>query len=225
MIRSRKGSCSSSIIKNRLNPGVSALIRTFLFDMGNVLAFFSHDKMCEQMGGLCGRSRTEIQNLLIESGMQWEYERGKLTPAEFHSWFEQVVEKKVDFNALQTAGSDIFELNSTIIPVLDALKSQGYRLVLLSNTCVSHFEFIWKEFEVLQRFDDYVTSYTAGAIKPEPAIFECALEKIQCAPEEAFYTDDIAEYISHARQLGIQAEVYIDTETLIEQLAQREIRI
>src|SRR5690606_20453279 len=103
----------------------------------------------------------------------------------------------------QTAGSDIFELNSTIIPVLDALKSQGYRLVLLSNTCVSHFEFIWNEFEVLQRFDDYVTSYTAGAIKPDPAIFQCALEKIQCAPEEAFYTDDIVEYISQARLLGM----------------------
>lgn len=225
MIRRRNGSCSSSILKNSLNPGVSALIRTFLFDMGNVLAFFSHDKMCEQMGGLCGRSRKEIQNLLIESGMQWEYERGKLSPAEFHSWFEQAVEKTVDFNALLTAGSDIFELNSTIIPVLDSLKSQGYRLVLLSNTCVSHFEFIWKEYEVLQRFDDFVTSYAAGAIKPEPAIFECALEKIQCAPEEAFYTDDIAEYVRHARQLGIQAEVFTDTETLIAQLARRDIRV
>ncbi|MCA9005815.1 MAG: HAD family phosphatase [Planctomycetaceae bacterium] len=193
--------------------------------MGNVLAFFSHDKMCEQMGGLCDRSRTEIQNLLIESGVQWEYERGKLSPAEFHSWFEQAVEKNVDFNELLTAGSDIFELNTTIIPVLDSLKSQGYRLVLLSNTCVSHFEFIWNEYEVLQRFDDFVTSYTAGAIKPERAIFECALEKIQCAPEEAFYTDDIPEYISLARQLGLQAEVFTDTESLIQQLAQRDIRV
>ncbi|WP_291178690.1 HAD family phosphatase [Gimesia sp.] len=199
------------------------MIRTFLFDMGNVLAFFSHDKMCEQMGGLCGRSGAEIQNLLIESGIQWEYERGRLSPAEFHSWFEQTVGQSVDIQALQTAGSDIFELNSTIIPVLDALKTQGYRLVLLSNTCVSHFEFIWNEFEVLQRFDDYVTSYTAGAIKPEPAIFQCALKKIQCAPEEAFYTDDIVEYISQARLLGMQAEVFTDTETLISQLARREI--
>ncbi|MCA9020098.1 MAG: HAD family phosphatase [Planctomycetaceae bacterium] len=193
--------------------------------MGNVLAFFSHDKMCEQMGGLCDRSRTEIQNLLIESGVQWEYERGKLSPAEFHIWFEQAVEKNVDFNELLTAGSDIFELNTTIIPVLDSLKSQGYRLVLLSNTCVSHFEFIWNEYEVLQRFDDFVTSYTAGAIKPERAIFECALEKIQCAPEEAFYTDDIPEYISLARQLGLQAEVFTDTESLIQQLGQRDIRV
>ena len=193
--------------------------------MGNVLAFFSHDKMCEQMGLLCGRSSSEIRTLLIESGMQWEYERGKLTSAQFHQRFEQVVEQDIDYNALLFAGSDIFELNTTILPVLDSLKSSGYRLVLLSNTCISHFEFIWNEYDVLQRFDDYATSYEAGAIKPEPGIFEYALKKIQCAPEEAFYTDDIPEYISEARKLRIQAEVFTDTVSLIGQLALRGIHV
>ncbi|MCA9015671.1 MAG: HAD family phosphatase, partial [Planctomycetaceae bacterium] len=134
------------------------MIRTFLFDMGNVLAFFSHAKMCEQMGHLCGRSESEIRTLLIESGKQWEYERGQLTPAEFHQWFEREVDQSVDFDALAHAGSDIFELNTSILPVLDSLKAGGYRLVLLSNTCVSHFEFVWNQYDVLQRFDDYVTS-------------------------------------------------------------------
>jgi len=201
------------------------LIRTFLFDMGNVLAFFSHDKMCEQMGRLCGRSQSEIRTLLIESGKQWDYERGKLTSAQFHQWFEQAVGQCVDFDALLVAGSDIFELNTSILPVLDSLKASDYRLVLLSNTCISHFEFIWNQYNVLQRFDDYVTSYAAGAIKPEPDIFECALKKIECAPEEAFYTDDIPDYIREARKLGIQAEVFTDTETLVAQLAQRGIHV
>tara|TARA_R110002095_G_scaffold159356_2_gene138173 strand:- start:3543 stop:4127 length:585 start_codon:yes stop_codon:yes gene_type:complete len=193
--------------------------------MGNVLAFFSHDKMCEQMGQLCGRSQTEIRSLLIDSGMQWEYERGKLTPLEFHERFEGAVGQSVDFDALVIAGSDIFELNSSILPVLDHLKASGYRLVLLSNTCRSHFEFIWNQYDVLQRFDDYVTSYAAGAIKPEPGIFECALNKIQCAPEEAFYTDDIPDYIRVAKKLGIQGEVFTDTETLMGQLARRGIQV
>lgn len=201
------------------------MIRTFLFDMGNVLAFFSHDKMCEQMGRLCGRSQAEIRTLLIESGKQWDYERGKLTPAQFHQWFEQAVGQSVDFEALVVAGSDIFELNTSILPVLDSLKASDYRLVLLSNTCISHFEFIWNQYDVLQRFDDYVTSYAAGAIKPEPGIFECALEKIECVPEEAFYTDDIPDYITEARKLGIQGEVFTDTETLVGQLAQRGIHV
>lgn len=201
------------------------MIRTFLFDMGNVLAFFSHDKMCEQMGHLCGRSSGEIQTLLIESGMQWEYERGNLTPAQFHARFEQAVGQVVDTEELIVAGSDIFDLNTSILPVLDSLKTSGFRLVLLSNTCVSHFEYIWNQYDVLQRFDDYVTSYEAGAIKPEPGIFEYALKKIQCAPEEAFYTDDIPDYIMEARKLKIQAEVFTDTATLINQLTARGIQI
>ncbi|QDV50356.1 HAD family hydrolase [Gimesia fumaroli] len=201
------------------------MIRTFLFDMGNVLAFFSHEKMCEQMGQLCDRTESEIRSLLIESGKQWEYERGQLTPAEFHQWFEGAVGQSVDFEALALAGSDIFELNSSILPVLDSLKASGFRLVLLSNTCVSHFEFIWNRYDVLQRFDDHVTSYAAGAIKPEPAIFESALQKIQCAPAEAFYTDDIPDYVREAQKRGIQGEVFTDTESLIAQLAGRGIHI
>lgn len=177
------------------------------------------------MGQLCGRSQTEIRSLLIDSGMQWEYERGKLTPLEFHKRFEGAVGQSVDFEALVVAGSDIFELNTSILPVLDHLKASGYRLVLLSNTCISHFEFIWNQYDVLQRFDDYVTSYAAGAIKPEPGIFECALKKIQCAPEEAFYTDDIPDYIREAKKLGIQGEVFTDTATLMEQLARLGIQV
>ena len=201
------------------------MIRTFLFDMGNVLAFFSHDRMCEQMGALCGHSREEIQGMLIDSGKQWEFERGQLTPAEFHQWFEESVGQSVDFAELARAGSDIFELNHSIVPVLDTLKSRGHRLVLLSNTCISHFEFIWNTYDVLQRFDDYATSYEAGAIKPEREIFDFALEKIECAPQEAFYTDDIPAYVEIARELGIQAEVFTDTASLTRHLKDRGIEV
>jgi len=201
------------------------VIRTFLFDMGNVLAFFSHDRMCEQMGALCGRTHDEIQSLLIDSGKQWEFERGKLSSEEFHAWFEEAVGQSISFEDLVRAGSDIFELNASIVPVLDRLKDRGHRLVLLSNTCISHFEFIWNEYDVLQRFDDFATSYEAGAIKPERAIFDFALEKIQCAPEEAFYTDDIPDYVDVARGLGIQAEVFTDTPALIQHLSGRGIQV
>ena len=201
------------------------MIRTFLFDMGNVLAFFSHDRMCEQMGALCGRTREEIQALLIDSGKQWEFERGQLSAEEFHQWFEEAAGQSVSYPDLVRAGSDIFELNASIVPVLDTLKDRGHRLVLLSNTCISHFEFIWNEYEVLQRFDDFATSYKAGAIKPERPIFDLALSKIQCAPEEAFYTDDIADYVNVARGMGIQAEVFTDTPTLIQHLAARDIQV
>ena len=42
------------------------MIRTCLFDMGNVLLHFCHERMCAQIGGLCGRTAAEVRALLID---------------------------------------------------------------------------------------------------------------------------------------------------------------
>ncbi len=194
------------------------MLRTCLFDMGNVLVFFSHDRMCEQMGSLCGLRGSDIQQLLIESGRQWDYERGWLNPDQFHDWFREVTGANVGLADLIQASSDIFQLNEAIVPVLDRLKERGLRLVLLSNTCQTHFEWIRDHFDVLQRFDDFVASYQVGAIKPEPAIFRAALDQIGCAPHECFYTDDIATYVHAGCEFGLQANIFTDVPCLIEQL-------
>lgn len=201
----------------------SGTIRTCLFDMGNVLVHFCHERMCAQMGALCGRTGEEIRRLVLESGVQWDFERGRHTEDEFHRAFQQAVQQTVPLEELRHAASDIFTLNESIVPVLDALKARGIRLVLLSNTSAFHFEFVQRRWDVLQRFDEFVVSYKVGAIKPEPAIFAAALRAIRCRPDECFYTDDIAAYIAMARRFGLQAEVFTDVTALREQLAERGI--
>ena len=201
------------------------MIRTCLFDMGNVLVFFSHDRMCEQLGQLCDRSTEEIRQRLLDSGVQWNYERGRLSPAQFHDWFQETVGRKVPFDDLKRAASDIFWLNEPIVPVLDQLKAQSLRLVLLSNTCITHFEWVRDHYDVLQRFDACVTSCGVGAIKPEPAIYEAALREIGCDPGECFYTDDIPKYVTAGRQHGLKAEVFTDVPSLLGHLGQYGVAV
>ncbi len=201
------------------------MIRTCLFDMGNVLVHFSHDRMCDQIGALCDRTGQQVRQELIDSGRQWDFERGLVTPDEFHSWFEESFQKTVDRSDLAHAASDIFTLNTPIVPVLDELKSRGYRLVLLSNTSVFHFEFIRDRFQVLNRFDDFVLSYQVNAIKPEPAIYEMALKKIHCDAPDCFYTDDIVQYVEGGRRYGLDAEVFTTVDLLKTHLAQRGIHL
>ena len=201
------------------------MIRTFLFDMGNVLLHFSHDRMCDQIAALCGRTGPELKKELIDSGWQWDFEKGLVTPAQFHEWFQKRFETEVPIEALSHAASDIFVLNEPIVPVLDELKSRGYRLVLLSNTSVFHYEFIRDRFEVLDRFDDFVLSFQVQSLKPEPSIYEAALKKIHCDPPDCFYTDDIAKYVEGGRSHGLDAEVFTTVDQLKHQLATRGIRL
>ncbi|MEX2286760.1 MAG: HAD family phosphatase [Planctomycetaceae bacterium] len=199
------------------------MIRTLLFDLGNVLLHFSNERMCAQMGALCGKSADDIRCLLFDTGLQQHFERGAVSEDEFHRRFEQAVGAKVDLPALRLAASDIFELNTSMPPLLDTLKERGYRLVLLSNTCAAHYEFVAQSFDVLNRFDHHVVSFRVGAVKPEAAIFTAALEAIRCKPSECFYTDDIPAYVEAARRFGLQAEVFTDVATLRSHLAERGI--
>lgn len=199
------------------------MIETCLFDLGNVLVKFSHPRMCAQIGSLCGRTGDEIRPLLMESGLQLEFERGKYTCQEFHREMERLVEHPLDFDALLHAGSDIFDLDDDVAKIVQTVKLQGIRLVLLSNTSPAHFEFVQQNFPVLDLFDDYVLSYKVGALKPEPAIYEAALARINCPPDRCFYTDDILPYIEAGRTHGLQAEQFTSSAALRGHLTARGV--
>jgi len=199
------------------------MIHTCLFDLGNVLVRFSHTTMCSQIGALCGRSHEAIRDLLHDSGLQGKFEKGLLSAGKFHRELEALVGVNIDPGELQRAGSEIFTLIEPMPAILDALKASGHRLVLMSNTSVTHFEFIIDRFDVLSRFDECVLSYKVGAVKPQPAIFRAAIKAIGCAPGECFYTDDIPEYVTAARTYGFQADVFTDPPTLLEQLARHDV--
>lgn len=201
------------------------MIRTFLFDLGNVLLFFSHDRMCAQLGGICGVSSGEMRTLLMDSGLHDDYERGRLLETEFQQRLESLLGRNLDLAALQQAGGDIFESNPPMLPILDVLRARGHRLVLLSNTNETHINWVRGHFDVLQRFDDCVLSFRVGAIKPEPAIYEAALRAIECEPEECFYTDDVPAYVERGREVGLQAEVFGGVEELRAKLLVRGIEI
>jgi putative hydrolase of the HAD superfamily len=194
-------------------------------DLGNVVVYFSHERMCAQIGALCGRTAAEMRGHLLDSGLEWDFERGRIAEAEFQRRLEAAVGQPFDVAELRRAASDIFELNAAMVPVLDDLRRCGLRLVLISNTNVAHIEWVRAQFDVLDRFDECVFSYQVGAIKPEPAMFEAALRAVCCAPGECFYTDDIAEYVALGREYGLQAEVFIGVPELKRQLAERGVAL
>lgn len=201
------------------------MIETFLFDMGNVLVHFSHSRMCAQIASVCGSSAEEIRRLLFDLKWENEFECGGLTEAQFQARLENHFQRQINLSELIWAASDIFILNAPMMPLLRSLRRQGKRLVLLSNTSISHIEFVRREFEVLSYFDDFVLSYEIRALKPQPAIFEAALDRIHCPPDRCFYTDDIAAYVEAGRSHGLQAEIFTTAESLRRQLVSHGVNV
>lgn len=199
------------------------MVNTILFDLGNVLLHFSHERMYEQVGAIAGWSTSDVRDLFAEHRIITEFECGRMKQADVHRLFETATGQQVDRRRLMRAISNIFTPNEPLLRTLDPLKEAGLRLVMLSNTNAAHLAFIKKQFDLLPKFDELVLSYKVGSMKPDPPIYEAALKAIRCEPNECFYTDDIDENVERARGFGLQAEVFIDTQTFLAQLQKRNI--
>lgn len=193
--------------------------KTLFFDLGNVLIFFDHARMCSQIAALSGLDDETTTSLIHAE--EDSYERGLISS---HALYELVCKKAkqpLEFQAFLQALSDIFEPNLPVIALAVELKKQGHPLFLISNTCEAHFAFAKKQFTFLDLFDGYILSYEVGSRKPEKAIFEHALEKARCSSSDCLYIDDVLNYVVSARSLGMDAEQYTNPETLKDQLLLR----
>ncbi|MEZ0358861.1 HAD family hydrolase [Mycobacterium sp. SA01] len=85
------------------------------------------------------------------------------------------------------------------VEVLGSLRTQGLRTGIVSNIA----------FDIRPCFrtagadaDEFVLSFEVGAVKPDPRIFEIALQRLGVAADEAVMVGDSEENDGAARQLG-----------------------
>jgi putative hydrolase of the HAD superfamily len=75
------------------------------------------------------------------------------------------------------------------IEVLSQLKAEGYKVGLISN-CSSEPPVIWPHTPFAPFFDVTVFSSVAGIQKPDPRIYQMAMEQLKVKPEDCLYVGD-----------------------------------
>ncbi|QDT63364.1 HAD family hydrolase [Calycomorphotria hydatis] len=198
-------------------------IRAILCDLGNVLLDFSHERMCRQLGEVLSLPESHVQKFLFSDGWQKRIETGACSDEELLDAFIAEGGTNASLDDLRVAAADIFTPNEDSIQIIHELREAGLRLVLFSNTCPQHIDFIAERYDVLSLFDHCIYSYEVGASKPSPQIYSTGIEACRCTPEEIFYTDDIADYIKAAREHGIQAEQFTSAEEFRSHLIARDV--
>jgi putative hydrolase of the HAD superfamily len=103
--------------------------------------------------------------------------------------------------------NDAHRLAATTHALLDALRSDGLKLGLVSNAFdppeLLHADLA--RMGIAERLDVAVFSSEVGRRKPDPAIFRAALDRLGVAPEEALHVGDrLYEDVRGASALGIR---------------------
>jgi putative hydrolase of the HAD superfamily len=90
-------------------------------------------------------------------------------------------------------------------PALAVVRSLGLRAAVVSNWDCS-LGAVLNELGLGGLLDAVVTSAKVGAAKPDPAIFDAALQEVQCRAENALFVGDSLETdIAGARRAGLRA--------------------
>ena len=106
-----------------------------------------------------------------------------------------------EFAPVYVASLEFEPLPGAVDAVLE-LERLGLRLAVVSNWDVALREHL-EELALADHFATVVTSAEAGAPKPEPRIFELALERLRVRPERALHVGDSPADEEGARAAGM----------------------
>ena len=91
--------------------------------------------------------------------------------------------------------------------LLSSLKQQGFKLYGLTNWC-SKVHLTMQQYPIFSLLDGRVISSEEHLIKPEPAIYQCLLDRYNLIPEECLFADDKPVNIQGAIAIGMHGIVF-----------------
>ena len=203
------------------------MIRAIIFDLGNVLINFDHRIASQKLSKFTDTPEDKIYDIFFDSELTGLFEEGKISTLQFFSKVKQILNLGIEFDEFLPIWNEIFffdEKNLSVYNLASSLKNR-YRIALLSNINISHFEYIKRTFPILDAFHNIITSFEIGFRKPNPEIYQKTLQAINSPAQDVFYTDDRLELVKAANQLGIRSFVFKGHEQLKTDLINSGINI
>lgn len=194
------------------------MIRTIIFDIGNVLTDFRWKEFFAEQG-LTGVIYDRICRATVESQDWCEYDRGLLTDEEVLDRFVQNdpgIERELRESLQNVKG--MVTLRDYAIPWVRELKEKGYQVLYLSNFSHKAEMQCSDSLAFLPYMDGGILSYRDHLIKPQPEIYELLLERFHLVPEECVFLDDTKKNLDAAEKFGIHTILYTDRESALEEL-------
>ncbi len=188
-----------------------------LFDLGRVLLPFDLR--------IAARTLEKEYGIFVEDfmtrvmGTEWDdaFEKGKISPQEFHRRVKGIMEVEMPYDRFVSIWNDIFSENRKVSDLFCELKKR-FPVAIISNTNILHFEYVYQKFPVVRKADDFILSYREGLRKPDPKMYQRALDRFGALPQQTVYIDDIARFVDASRALGLYGIHFTGHETLKKEL-------
>ena len=189
-----------------------------IFDLGRVLVDFDFRLVIRRLKRHTTFSEKEIRRYFMQTPLWDAFECGEVEPKDFFLQLSKELKlQKLTFKEFAPIWNSIFTEKHDSVSILARLKGR-YRIALLSNVNIMHWEHVRETHDFIEWFDHPIASWEMGCRKPDADIFLKTLHIAGVAPQKAIFIDDLEEHVLAARSLGIRAHQFISAPQLLRDL-------
>lgn len=195
-------------------------LKAVFFDLGGVILRTEYQVPRQRLAESFGMDYDEIDKVVFGGGPNGSGDRavvGEITEEEHWLNVMEILKQPAgEYERIREEffGGDV--IDHDILDFLRALKAK-YKVGLISNAWSGLRAYILRE-----KFDDafhhMVISAEVGVAKPDPEIYQIALDQLQVQAEEAVFVDDFIENIEACEKLGMKGIHFKSREQAIKEL-------
>lgn len=194
-------------------------IRAVFFDLGGVILRTEYQAPRQQLAERLGMEYEDLSKIVFDSETGLQASLGAITALQH--WESVMKRLKRPAEEMASIRDEFFAgdiVDRTLLNYIRSLRGQ-YVTGLISNAWSDLRDYLVRE-KMENAFDHIIISAEVGVAKPEPKIFQIALEQARVSPNEAVFVDDFYVNIEGCEKVGMKGIHFKDATTALEQLKQ-----
>ncbi|MDN0108589.1 glucose-1-phosphatase [Yersinia rochesterensis] len=177
----------------------------YIFDLGNVIVDIDFKRVLGVWSKLSSVPLATLSERFTMGEVFQQHERGEISDEDFAHQLSDEMGLSLSFEQFAEGWQAVFvALRPEVITIMQKLRAEGHRVVVLSNTNRLHCNY-WPQHypEVAAAADHLYLSQDLGMRKPEARIYQHVLSAENIPAEQAVFFDDVEANIVAARIEGI----------------------
>lgn len=189
-------------------------VKAYVFDLGNVIVDIHIDRFLPTLGLDGVLSEKEALRKYQQSGINREFELGKIPFDDFHRKSCDVLGFELEKELFLRAWNEMIGNEKPGMAEIISACSGKAPVYLLSNTNDPHYHAALGKAPSLNFMKDHFLSYKLNLLKPDPRIYIEMLHRIGLPANDVFFTDDLEENIASAKEVGLHTLQFESPEQL-----------
>jgi len=192
------------------------MIKAFLFDLGGVLFTNGTKKFISYISSQYSLNEDNVKEI-IDGNICSQYRETKISRDEFWKHVKEKLNLKESSDELEKEWINRYELISETKEIISKLAT-NYKVYYLSDNVKERVDKLDERFHFISLFTDGIFSHKVGVRKPDPKIYQYALEKTKTLPQETVFIDDKPKMLEPAKKLGMITILFTTPNKLKEDL-------